>query len=229
MLAAIYTKPYILDDINDLIVTTELADYYCALRILSYSLDVAIPKSPAFIEETLRNPYLVIAIAKKLRHADLFKECFTLAAGSWLTMRGTALDDDMKREHPDIHLLILQGYGSIATILAETHQALLRSAATDFNTTLAKTVRAAQEQALSLGHLFVQSQCSLPVYYRILWRSQPKGASSLIKAILDQLLKNNLRLDRSGLGAGEGRYQHHFLCASMEDTNLPWNRDQSDW
>lgn len=40
---------------------------------------------------------------------------------------------------------------------------------------------------------------------------------------VDYLMMNNLTLDNSGYGAGEGPFNHYLLCAAVSNENLPWD------
>ena len=44
-----------------------------------------------------------------------------------------------------------------------------------------------------------------------------------------KLLQSNLVLDRTGFGAGEGPYEDVFLCAELEDEDMPWDDAEFDW
>ncbi|KAF7903495.1 uncharacterized protein EAF01_006544 [Botrytis porri] len=43
------------------------------------------------------------------------------------------------------------------------------------------------------------------------------------------LLANNLVLDRTNDGPGEGCYKHCFLCTEIADNELPWETMAVDW
>jgi len=38
-----------------------------------------------------------------------------------------------------------------------------------------------------------------------------------------------LVLDRTGFGAGEGPYHDTYLCAELEDEDMPWDAAEFDW
>jgi hypothetical protein len=52
--------------------------------------------------------------------------------------------------------------------------------------------------------------------------------NSLQDALRD-LLVNNLVLDRTGYAAGEGDYESYFLCANVEEEEMPWDKGEVDW
>lgn len=73
-----YCAPYAFNDVAQLILTTELADYYCALPILSRTLLQALFSSKLDI---LRNAVTLVETAYTLRHAELLRECVVYLAG----------------------------------------------------------------------------------------------------------------------------------------------------
>ena len=48
-------------------------------------------------------------------------------------------------------------------------------------------------------------------------------------ASVAKLLQSNLVLDRTGFGAGEGPYHDTYLCAELEDEDMPWDAAEFDW
>jgi hypothetical protein len=72
---------------------------------------------------------------------------------------------------------------------------------------------------------------SLPSFYRKVRRdleSEVDSKYEKLKFLLDNLLKNNLVFGRD-LVAGEGPAENHFLCVTVDDNELPWDRTQIDW
>lgn len=45
----------------------------------------------------------------------------------------------------------------------------------------------------------------------------------------EELLQNNLVLDRTRLNSGEGLYMWEFLCAEVEDKDFLWDTSEIDW
>lgn len=48
------------------------------------------------------------------------------------------------------------------------------------------------------------------------------GIPSAYEPLLEPLIRNNLRLDKSGEQSGNGKYAEHFLCADINEKDLPW-------
>lgn len=66
----------------------------------------------------------------------------------------------------------------------------------------------------------------LPVVYRS-WYSTANEEE--VKSLLEPILRNNLKLDQNGTKAGENEYAELFLCAEIEDGDLPWDPNEKDW
>ena len=46
---------------------------------------------------------------------------------------------------------------------------------------------------------------------------------------LRNVLANNLVLDKTASGSGEGSYEDCFLSANIVDEDMPWDATQVDW
>jgi hypothetical protein len=69
-----YLKPYRVQGYKELKTLTELADYYCALPVLSRTLDAAFLRSFVFVEEIKHSSCKMLILAAKLRNSVLFRE-----------------------------------------------------------------------------------------------------------------------------------------------------------
>ena len=71
ILCAVYNKPYVIASYEEFDNIVRLADFYCALPIVSSSLYTVLWNSPEFIEEIQEFPDSVLRLSKKLRHPIL--------------------------------------------------------------------------------------------------------------------------------------------------------------
>jgi hypothetical protein len=78
-----YNMPYELDSPEELLRLTELADYYCALRIVSCTLDAALYQSHWVRSNLVDWASPLLPAAAKLRNKTLFSDCLTLCLGPW--------------------------------------------------------------------------------------------------------------------------------------------------
>lgn len=78
-----YNKQYLIYDLDDLEILTEIADYYCALKIVSRTLDGPIFSVFLFARDIVEDPVRGLVLAHKLRNALLYRECLILSQGPW--------------------------------------------------------------------------------------------------------------------------------------------------
>lgn len=217
-------------DVEELIAMTNLADYYCVLPTLSRSLYRALYDMSLDVAGC--NPELlpeVLAASCKLRYPDLFKECIILAAGNW--------SDNYGREMPlsghsrKIRKLIEAARYRIGFDIAKANEQMLRIFSQ--NAQLGEYVK-----KVELG-----ADMSLPEYYRDVYcgnileedydseyeDGQYKEDITMIESALKPVLENRLKFSGRDLLAGERPFEKHFLCATIDDDDLPWDRTQTDW
>ena len=71
ILCAVYNKPYVIASYVEFANIVRLADFYCALPIVSSSLYTVLWNSPKFVEQIQEFPDSVLRLSKKLRHPIL--------------------------------------------------------------------------------------------------------------------------------------------------------------
>jgi len=76
-----YNRPFHFAAYLDFVILYKLADFYCALPVLSCHLDSAFGRSsPDFIHRIWSHGGPMLEAAKQLRHTALFRECLTFFA-----------------------------------------------------------------------------------------------------------------------------------------------------
>lgn len=88
-----YLKPYLIEDYHTLKMVTNLAEYYCALPILSRTLDAVFLRSPGLVDEINDNTCKIFQLATKLRNELLFRESLIWLVGD--------IDEPLPRGLPD--------------------------------------------------------------------------------------------------------------------------------
>ncbi|TVY18351.1 hypothetical protein LARI1_G004430 [Lachnellula arida] len=83
LFCAFYIKQYEIEDFNELETITRQADYYCALPMLSRSLDGALWRSEVLVYTIKAEPCRAFTLAAKLRNALLFRESLIWVLGPW--------------------------------------------------------------------------------------------------------------------------------------------------
>jgi hypothetical protein len=160
----------------------------------------------------------IIFAAKKLRHPIPFRECFIHLVSSlhdFYLLSLPALRDDK-----DLWLVLNEGKSSLREkILEAQHSVLMICLHKDLNDDLRLAMRDAYFQT--------------PEYCSLGFRQLPAILEETkdFRAIesIEKLLQNNLVLDQTNFGAGEGPYAYRYLCAELADEDMPWDAAESDW
>lgn len=209
-----------------------LGDYYCLLPSLSRSLDSALLKSPEFCQQIHEHPCELLEFATKLRSALLFREALIYAVGPYNSPKYEQHGALKTRE---IKLIARATHGDISARVSEINGCLIRwlRCCNPANPeTRQKLVHSIITQPLKLWNptefagVWRIEKTSFPEYFRQL--SQRK-ADLRIESNLEEILKNNLVLGRNEIVAGTGAFKDYFLCASIEDEDLPWDLTEIDW
>ncbi|KAE8442587.1 hypothetical protein EG329_003074 [Mollisiaceae sp. DMI_Dod_QoI] len=221
LLCAMYNRPYAIRSVFDLTRLINLADYYCALPIVSATLSGALLGSSIFGKTSwltdVRDPRAdLLILAMKLRHPILFREAFIHVVGRWDPSKMMGI----VQENSELMRLVMRESHAIYIRTMDTQLVLLRNR---------------DEAALARGILNDdESETMDAKFYRaIMERLQDDdpwyvGYQELRKP-LDALLQNNLMLDHNGSLPGMYPYEDCFLCANVSDEEMPWNRDEVDW
>lgn len=207
-----YAEPYFVDNLPELAMMVEIADYYCALPMLSKSLPIALCERYLKIHKSTKE-YLQIAC--KLRQEDLFKECVTILAGNWGSEAMNLIDElDW-----NLRTIVMAARGRIALKMTEAVQSLTNTGY-DENLTifLADTAR---------------GQCMAEYYRDVIHKLNMNDINDRINChtrskvtnMLMPLMENNLRFTRVD---GENRFERYFLCATVSPRELPWTYER-DW
>ena len=207
-----------------------------ALPNLSGTISTALLDSPMFKRdeesdesepsEFVRRAGDVIFAAKKLRHPVLFRECF-------IHLVARLHDDDFLsiwlpalRQDKDIWSLLNAGKSNLRqTILRAQHAILLAAIAGRLEKCLEELIMSDFYGDPEDSASFYKSFFNRRKQYR---RDYYEGVDETFASVA-KLLQSNLVLDRTGFGAGEGPYHDTYLCAELEDEDMPWDAAEFDW
>jgi len=122
LLYAMHDRPYPIETVDYLKAITRIADFYCALPILSATIVTALLGSPMFkidpnnmnANEFADHSEELILIAQKLRNHFIFRECFIHVVGKW---DGTKAEGPISKS-PEILRLVMKEYGFLACKVA---------------------------------------------------------------------------------------------------------------
>lgn len=234
LLCALFGRQAKLFDAADLICLTNLADYYLCLPIVSNACYEALFDNPRLNISIAKNAATLLPIACKLRHKILFRECLIHAIGNFSI--------PLKQEHisnPKLYEVIsavrIKSKASLYSVGKEILEMQLDPAT--FGEGKKENGPDIKDWVFSMTRgCFAKNnegmlRISLPMHYRRLWSiDHPKEITqAAFKRLLDPIMKNNLRLDSSGVGTGEGKFRNHFLFIHIEDSDLPWEISQTDF
>jgi len=240
LLCAMYNRPYTVSTPDELRLMTSLADFYCAIPILSATLASGLLGSPMFEPELFNSYYLnafarlapdLIHTAYKLRNPVLFRECFVHVVGRW-----ECNDDDdegvsdtqkeLIEKNVDIWRLVSSAFGRIRQQLLEVNRSLIIALSR------CEFELGAQLDLLESGVSGAENAKFYKAVLHILDLEDVESHSENLEELqgnLREVLMNNLVLDKTGYGSGEGSYEPYFLSADVSDEDMPWDDTQVDW
>jgi hypothetical protein len=234
LLSGVYLRPYCIDSILDLTNLTDMADYYRMLPIVSHTLSNAILDSQGFIKQIKSDPCVIFEAAAKLRHKVLFREALVWVVADW---RLPAFKEEGGLFNPRLRQVARCIYGEIATMVSRSTSkildAFLTAGCTEWLESFSMgVIYPQQEEHWSTDQLYLSERpaLSLPKFFQNIVNNDGLPDDVDIDPLyLSGLLRNNLVLDQAGRVAGEGSERECFLCAKIEDEDLPWDPEEHDW
>jgi len=197
-----------------------VADYYCALKALSLSLDGVLFRGTKLTAGILEDPIPLLGQALKLRHPTLYRECLVYALGPWKNPKFKKITD------PTLSKSARETYSKICVKLVELQGQIL-----DHLGFYSHPNSIHGELQVIASSLLDKGKVSQPAFYRFLYKgvlSQEIHVSNKLQYLLSWLLRNELKLEPSAI-TGEGDHKDHFLCITVEDEDLPWDPTQTDY
>ena len=208
---------------------TGLADYYCALPVLSHTLDGAFMRSPMLVASIRSIPCETLALAAKLRNSTLFRESLIWVLGPWGDECWEQLED------PKLKKIAKIARHELSHKIAKVQEAIIRAieAAADDSSLeyFTEYLRDAAIEAREEGPEYL----SMPRYFLKLHEKLEAGYvcldfndTGVDEVSLDVLMESNLVLEQQQQ-AGKLDACDHFLCVSIDDEDLPWDTTEMDW
>ncbi|EPE28360.1 hypothetical protein GLAREA_09480 [Glarea lozoyensis ATCC 20868] len=259
ILRAMYRLEYKIETYDQLDRLTTTAEYYCALPVVSATLTDALLHSPMFgpsrsghgLEEEREPEFLImlfeiLLLAKKLRHATLFREALTLVVGSWSKVHtydrydvsiglGDHYQDDdfsssgraMVMLDKQLGPLVLSHYRKLGDHVLKIHHQVLYKI-------FQHGWKASNNGIIEISAYW---QDSAVFYYDL--DSELETASGVIPMpfpdrqylqVEIKSLKSNLVFDYThSLPGKSGWYREMYLNTLLYDEELPWDRTETDW
>ena len=215
-LCALFIRPYRIEQLQDLDLLTEFADYYRSLPMVSNSLYAALLHDPGFVKIIPDNAAKIIPLAIKLRNFALYNDCIIHLLGPWRRPRFTLLEDK------ELKKLVVNAYAKLALQVSRV------DAEVSLYFCRFRDHRQFRDEAETLAiNSMSESFISQPLYYHNLYTCTLFN-QNLYEAIAP-ILKDNLMLVRRESSTGHNLYDDFFLCAEIEAEDLPWDITEFDW
>ncbi|KAK0115490.1 hypothetical protein ONS96_013945 [Cadophora gregata f. sp. sojae] len=258
MLCAFYVNPYCISSCSELSILTRLADFYCALPIVSRTLNMAFLSSPDLINDLPNHRCEAIELATKLRNKILFREALVWIVGPWSMPMYHTLEDTKLRK------IAHKVYADIALKIVDINHKLLAVISHEVNVVKMEIedspVKRAMDQAMdqAITRTNRRGDFYMPRYFRELDKALRAYCiyplEELLEDAMNGLLRNNLLLNKGTLKSGKATpvipeeenniddeeipeevrpetrsMEDHFLCAEIEDEDLPWDVNETDF
>lgn len=222
LLCAIYGRSYNIVNVDELLNLVEKADYYCVLPALSQTLDGAMVRSPEFVGDIRYRSLDLYVAAAKVRNALLFREALIWIVGPYNDPEFQQLEDRSLRS------IAKSVHGELSTRVLSVVQSLLVDLHLDHAENYADDLNELVFGILPRENLDEGKKVLLPWYFRRLVGRLPE---EYIDDGMLQLLQNELKLSRDmyNAGASKNDLEGHFLCATIEDQDLPWDPEEMDY
>jgi hypothetical protein len=210
---------------EELEIVIEMADYYRALPVISHAFSAALHRSKIFARRIMDSDKRdLLSFAKKIRSADLFRDCMILICGDM----GDSKQGKLAHFEPNLgdaalNSLAIKLRNQIVDKIIETNRLLFDAQWSWLPPAEFEERRTDQAKLLS------QINWS-PYYYREMmvdrWLKKPGLQHPDITSVLE-LLENNITFNRVAYVNHRFRWEpdaflsQHFLCANIQDSDLP--------
>ncbi|KAM3086156.1 hypothetical protein ACMFMG_000292 [Clarireedia jacksonii] len=217
-----YGQPWKITDLKEFALVVTMADYYCALPLVSRALNGAFYLSPDFLstfKDANQRDLLFLAI--KLRCADLFRDCMIIIAGNMGNGRVRQTNFEPNLGDPKLDNLALKLRNQIYEKIIAVNQVISHACSVSAGD---QQDRVEIEKLQSCHGLYAFSNMS-PMYYRAFERH---SRNLLIQRHVAFLLQSKLKFFKT-----QEHKDHvlrgHFLCVDIKDEDIPWDVSEADW
>jgi hypothetical protein len=222
LLNSMYHNPVAFDSMDHLVNCTELAGRYRCVPSFSRALEGGLLRSPELVFSFREECCKLLEIAMKLKHKLLFKEALIHVLCPWHSPRYIALTDQRllhvaTKAHIDITDKIKQFNSELRDEIVQPPE--LRDIWYNLRNRVGFVVT---------YHTDDHGQINFPAFFRTMAdQTELLDIPPWIHDIVKPLAANKLRFDTSNWKPGEkgGPYHTSFLCADIEDEDLPWEED----
>ncbi|KAM0171697.1 hypothetical protein ACHAPF_007944 [Botrytis cinerea] len=231
-----YGKSWAIKNTEALQLVTELADYYCALPVVSKSIHGSLFLSPVFCKSIFFGPTrTLLDLSLQLRSPEIFRECMICLVGRWQhsahrywTESQPEMSYNPKLTSPKLNELAIKLHNQICAKVSKTQQQIEFCSQINSKALEVKAnIEICYLEKMKLGeteHGANHRRISLPEYFQA-FREE---SSEVLALAVSDILKNELIFNKS-LRAGDIEFpgeinndvQPHFLCVDIKDEDLP--------
>ncbi|TEY31294.1 hypothetical protein BOTCAL_0804g00020 [Botryotinia calthae] len=239
-----YGKSWAIKDTEALQLVTELADYYCALPVVSKSMHGSLFLGPVFCKSIFYSPTrTLLDLALQLYSHELFRECMICLVGKWQHSAyqhpiesQSEISYNPKLTSPKLNELAIKLHNQICTKVFTTQQQIEFYSQINPNALEVKGhIEICFLEKMELReteHGANHRRVSLPEYFQAF----KEESSGVLALAVSDILKNELVFNKS-LRAGDivfpGDIRNdilpHFLCVEIKDEDLSWDSNETDW
>lgn len=234
-----YTIPYDIENQEHFQALTRLADFYCALPIVSSSILAAFFRSSHFVREIPNNLELNLSLAYKLRQPHLYKECLIYMVG-YQYGNEKRLWDNLEFETKTLLLSkTLELHNRVSRVMCRVFDLKTWGQKFHVNQLFGIETTQFESKALALAKSWRISSSTTPSTSFIRAIRDIETCSQQqwfvkLHADLTGLLKNNLVFDiligtNSTTVGLQGPFRGLFLCTSMSNDEFPWDINETIW
>lgn len=220
-----YMKPYEIRDVTELQAVVELADYYCALPVLSRSLDGTLVRSQAFANSIPTDCLKILPLAYKVRNEVLYRDTLQFAVGNY----ENPLYHDIK---PPLHEIVKLRYNELAAKILKVERRIsdeLLLAEEQKSSKIFDMLKDARYFDVDIEKL----NCMAAYLREVFEEGKDAGLSEQCIEMVGKLVENNTALCRQlfvgGYESAGGDLCHSFLCLNGASEPLPWDTSEIDW
>ena len=219
LLRAFYEMPYQVESYEKMKSLTTMADYYCCCPTISRTLNNAIFHfdNSEWYFNVQQNSGRFLELAIKLRNSTLFRDALILHVGNW----GDDMDSHANWiDNRDLLKIVETARSKIAVLVAKVLKIGFegKQGATQLLNKHRAMATYLGEYALAKHIRFIMEDSTL----------DNSDVLTEIRPAMRKLLDCKLAFGTNCV-AGSENYPHHFLCAEIEDDELPWDTSAVDF
>ncbi|KAL3425287.1 hypothetical protein PVAG01_02078 [Phlyctema vagabunda] len=222
-----------------------LADYYCALRILEPAIPVLVLTSPQILRGFADNTADMLELALKLRNRTFFHDCLIYATNPWHNPRYLESLHGGKRARaypPQLQTAFKLILARTQSQLADVQEQIINLQRFSW---FLDIIKKSTKTCMAKERGRDEPPLPLPLYFRSLLENlqsrlprryldgtydtkNDDDGVFLCKSALEDLVRNDLLLPKSPY-FDEDYYDGSFLAYNLYDKDLPWDRAQLDF